>query len=237
MRLTREARASLAAAYIRARALAGAGRAAEALAALDEIDALPPQPALVAGVTGKWMRAPELASPGWVMYQVATELAAHGAPAATSHAAAERSVAWFTRRATAGPLPPEHRFVLAHALVLVGRAGEGRALLDTLVRAALTGVELRGALGAMNAAAGDSATARRTEAWLAAQPPRYPVGMPTLYRARIAAVLGDAGGALELLEALPHGAHPYDIGMLHSDPAFAALRADPRFARLVQPRK
>lgn len=237
VRLTREERAPLAAAYVRARALAGAGRDVEALAALDNIDAMLPEPALVAGITGGWMGAPELASPGWVMYQVATELAAHGAPAPSSRAAAERAVAWFTRRAKAGPLPPEQRFVLAHTLVLLGRAGEGRGLLDPLVRAAPMFVGLRGALGAISAAAGDSTTARRTAAWLAAQPPQYPVGMPTFYRASIAALLGDAGGALELLEALPHGAHPYDSGLLHADPAFAALRDDPRFARLVQPRK
>jgi len=54
VRLTRKARAPLAAAYIRARALAG--------------------------MTGGWMYAPELASPAWVLHQIATQPAAHGAP-------------------------------------------------------------------------------------------------------------------------------------------------------------
>ncbi len=237
VRLTREARAPLAAAYIRARALAGAGRAVEALASLDNIDALPPEPALVAGITGGWMRAPELATPGWVMFQVATELAAHGAPASASRAAADQAIAWFMRRASTGPLPPEQRFILAHALMLVGRARDGRALLDTLVRASPKVIGLRGALGALYAASGDAITARRTAAWLAAQPPQFPVGMPTFYRASIASLLGDAGAALDLLEALPNGAHPYDVGLLHADPAFSALRGDPWFVRLVQPRK
>jgi len=60
--------------------------------------------------------------------------------------------------------------------------------------------------------------------------------MPTYYRASIAAQSGDTAVALDLLEALPHGAHPYDIGLLHNDPAFAALRRTVRFRRLVQPR-
>ncbi len=235
-RLTREARAPLAAAYIRARALAGAGRDVDALAALESTAAMLPAPALVAGITGGWMRAPELASPGWVMYQIATELAAHGAPAYASHAAAERAVAWYAQRSATDSIPPEHRFVLAHALVLLGRADEGQAVLDTLVRTAPTSVALRGALGTISAAAGDRVTAKRTATWLASRPPQFPIGMPTFYRASIAARSGDATAALGLLETLPHGAHPYDLGLLHSDPAFAALRDNPRFKRLVKPR-
>jgi len=126
--------------------------------------------------------------------------------------------------------------VLAHALALLGRADEGHAVLDTLVRAAPTIVALRGALAAMSAAAGDRATAQNTMTWLASRPPQFPIGMPTFYRASIAALSGDAASALDLLEALPHGAHPYDIGLLHNDPAFAALRNNPRFLRLVEPR-
>lgn len=236
-RLTREARAPLAAAYIRARALAGAGRDVDALAALNSIEAMLPEPALVAGITGGWMRAPELASPGWVLYQIATELAAHGAPVSASRAAAERAVVWFRRRSGAGTMPREQQFVLAHVLTLLGRAAEGQALLEALVRAAPIIVGLRGALGAISAAAGDRATAQSTTTWLAAQPPRFPVGMPTFYQASIAALNGNASGALDLLEELPHGAHPYDFGLLHSDPAFASLRDNPRFLRLVKPRK
>lgn len=233
-RLARGGGAPLTAAYLGARALAGRHRPSEALAALEPVDALHPEPALVAGTTGR-MRPREVATPGWVLYQVATELVAHGA-AAEGRIAAERALAWLARRADAGPLSTEQRFVLAHTLVLLGRAAAGRALLDTLVRQDSASVELRGALGAAAAAAGDRATAAGIAASLTAQPPRFPLGMPTFYRARIAALLGDSARALDLLEGLPHNAHPYDLGLLHADPAFAALRRTPRFARLLSPR-
>ena len=232
--LARDGGAPLTAAYLRARALAGGNRGAEALAALETVDALSPEPALVAGTTGR-MRPREVATPGWVLYQIATELMAHGAEA-QGRIAAERALAWFERRADAGPLPPEQRFVFAHAFALLGRAAAGRALLDTLMRGDSASIELRGALGALAAAASDRSTAEVIATWLAGQPPRFPVGMPTFYRARIAALLGDSAHALDLLEGLPHNAHPYDLALLHSDPAFARLRGTPRFTRLVTAR-
>jgi hypothetical protein len=130
----------------------------------------------------------------------------------------------------------EQRYIRAHTFALLGRAAAGQALLDTLVRDNPGSLELRGARGALAAAAGDTVTAHETAAWLGAQPPRFPVGMPIYYRARIAALLGDSARALDLLEGLPHGAQPYDILLLHVDPAFTSLRAASRFARLKSPR-
>lgn len=227
--------APLAAAYFRARALAGAGRSAEVLLTLEKVETLAPEPGLAAGINGR-MRPHEVATPGWVLYQVATELAAHGAPN-EARAIAARARVWFERSAGAGTLSPEQTFFFAHTLALLGQPAAGRILLDSLLRVDTETVELRGAIGALAAADGDNAAARRADVWLAAQPPRFPIGMPTLYRARLAALSGDSGRALDLLEALPHGAHPNDIALLHSDPALAALRNTPRFSHLVRPRR
>ncbi|MGQ0642101.1 MAG: hypothetical protein ACT4P6_15235 [Gemmatimonadaceae bacterium] len=41
---------------------------------------------------------------------------------------------------------------------------------------------------------------------------------------------------LTLLETLPFRAHPVDVVFLHSDPAFASLRDDPRWIRMLKPK-
>jgi hypothetical protein len=54
-----------------------------------------------------------------------------------------------------------------------------------------------------------------------------------LYRAEIAAVMGDTARALDLIDALPQGAHPYDFLQFHLDPALERLRDTERFRRLL----
>ncbi|HEV2736826.1 MAG TPA: tetratricopeptide repeat protein, partial [Longimicrobiaceae bacterium] len=227
----------LAASYFAARALAGAGRPDEALRALDGADRLPPDPVLVAQqLSSHRMRARRLATPGWVMYQSATELLAHGHPSAARQAA-ERAVRWVRSRPPQEAGSPEHRWVLALALDLLGRHPEAAALAAGLVAGDSANVDYRGTLGVVAAHRADTAAARRIARWLAARPARHPAGLPGLYRARIAAVLGEHGRALALLEALPHGGHPMvEILLFHSDPALGALRGNPRFEAFIRPR-
>ena len=227
----------LASSYFAARALAGAGRPDEALHVLNGVGRLPPDPVLVAGQTSSSrMRAHWLATPGWVLYQTATELLVHGHPSAAREAA-ERAVRWLRSRPAAEAATPEHRWVLARSLELLGRHAEATTLATRLVADDSTNVDYRGTLGLIAARRGDGVTARRIDRWLAARPASHPVGLPALYRARIAATLGEHDRALALLEALPHGGHPMvEILLFHSDPAFAALHGNPRFEAFVRPR-
>jgi DNA-binding SARP family transcriptional activator/TolB-like protein len=233
-RMARGGHGRLAAAYVTARALAGGGDGAGALSALADVGTMQREPALVGGFTGH-MRPPEVATPGWVLYQIGTELQAHGG-SAFARTALERSASWFAHQTEAGPLPPEQRFFHAQALVALGALPQARVLLDQLVREDSADEQRRGALGVAAALAGDTATAHRVERELAADPVRSPPGAATLARAQIAAARGDRAAALDLLDALPKGAHPYNFGSLHSDPAFATLRTEPRFLRLLSPR-
>ena len=63
-----------------------------------------------------------------------------------------------------------------------------------------------------------------------------PAGMPGYYLAAIAAARGDISRALDLIEALPYGAHPNDFILFHVDPVLAPLRGEARFQRFLQPR-
>jgi len=231
----RAARASpLGIGYFRARAFAGLGRAREALAAAAAISTAANEPALVSGIVGP-LNAAHLASPGWVFYQTALELDAHGDSISARDAAA-RALAWFDARASREPSPPSQRFVHASVLELVGDLAKARTMLDALVAADTARVDYRGAAGVVAARQGDSAVVSETDAWLATRPVQFPPGLPVLYRAKIAAVRGDSARALELIGQLPHGAHPLDFPQFHIDPAFRGLRANAVFRRMLVPR-
>ncbi|MEO8564070.1 MAG: BTAD domain-containing putative transcriptional regulator [bacterium] len=234
-RMDRDGHGRLAALYVQARARAGAGSGREAVALLADAGALDPEPGLVAAFTSGRMRATRLATPAWALHRVGLELQSHG-DAPNAHAAIEQAREWLDHRAVAGRPAPEQRFLLAQCLWALGDFGRSRHLLEQLVREDPEDAQLAGALGVVAALQGDTVAARRMDRTLAAAPAHYPVGGPTLARAQIAAALGHPSVALDLLESLPHGAHPYDFELLHIDPAFASLRTEPRFQRLLRPR-
>lgn len=231
----RAARASpLGIGYFRARAFAGLGKAREALAAAAAISTAANEPALVSGIVGP-LNAAHLASPGWVFYQTALELDAHG-DSISARVAAERALAWFDTHAASEPSPPSERFVHASVLELLGDLAKARSMLDALVASDSARVDYRGAAGVVAARQGDTTAAGAIAAWLAARPVQFPPGLPVLYRAKIAAVSGDPARALELIGQLPHGAHPLDFPQFHIDPAFRSLRSNAVFMRMLVPR-
>jgi DNA-binding SARP family transcriptional activator/TolB-like protein len=108
-----------------------------------------------------------------------------------------------------------------------------------------TSLELRGSLGVAAARAGDTATARAMDAAILAAGERYAHGRDAMWRARIAATLGEADRAVLLVgEAVGAGyprffdpsGGPYDEPELHADPALLPLRAHPAFRTLLAPR-
>lgn len=231
---SRSAPPRLAAAYVLARSHAGLGRANAAIEALAGVEHLTPDPALVSGEIAGRSDPAIIGVPGWVLYQIATELLAHGRPEA-AHRTAERAVAWFAAR-SAGGTPPEHTLMHAQALELLGHHDEAVALLAPLLAQDSANIEVRGALGVLAARRGDTRAAADADRWLADAPYAYPLGAAILQRARIAAVLGHHEQALTLLESLPHRLHPMDFLFFHSDPALADIRAHERFRSFVQPR-
>lgn len=221
--------------YHLARGHAGAGRATEALRALEGVESLQPDPALVSGEIAAHMRPQLVGSAGWVLYQIATELLAHGNANAAGKVA-ERAVRWFENRPLEEARTVEHRITHALALELKGRYQQAEAVVAALVAEDTTCVRYRGMLGVLAAHRGHHTAAQQADQWLAAAPARRPPGEATLYRAQMAAVLGDVPRALDLIDALPHRVHPADFALLHSDPALNRLLGEPRFQSFIRPR-
>ena len=224
--------ASLGVALVRGRSMAGLGYADSALAVLDDLGDSPAVPSLVAGISGR-LNPVDLATPGWVMWQIALELGAHD-NAGAARVAAERALGWFVQHDTAAGARVAPRLIRARVLEFLGRLDEARQLLDALVILDSTSIDVRGTRGVVAMRQGDTATARATERWLQ-RAGGFPPGLPGLYRAQIAAVGGEEAIALALLDNLPHHVHPLDILHFHIDPAFHALRRTGALRRWVVP--
>jgi DNA-binding SARP family transcriptional activator/TolB-like protein len=197
------------------RALAALGRVTELDALLNVSLSLSPQhPA---------------GTPGDVMRGAAAELRAHGHDEAAARTLA-KAIAWYRDR------PEEerarHRNALARTFYHAGQWAEARELLEDQAAEQPVNIGVLGQMGVIAVRQGESAEAGRISAMLAA--PSQPRGTATLWRARIAAQLGQHGQAVSLLrEALSQGVIH---GMwLHTDPDFAVLRDDRAFRELVRP--
>jgi tetratricopeptide (TPR) repeat protein len=225
----------LSAGYVRARSLVGSGRADEALRNLRALENIAPDPAMVVSEIAGRLRPVALGTPGWVHYQVALELMAHGHHSA-GRIAAERAVEWFQSRPPEEAARHEHRLIHAQSLELLDRLDEAAVVFRALVSEDPSNVDFRGGLGVVATRLGHHDEALATDRWLAELPERNSLGLPTLYRARIAAVMGDPGQALSFLEELPYGSHPVDPLFFHTDPALQSLQDQPRFVSLVRNR-
>ena len=91
-----------------------------------------------------------------------------------------------------------------------------------------------GYVAAIAARRGDRATAERLAAILATIKPRYSYGWVTLQRARIASLLGDKAGAVDLLRAAMSEGFS-DWGTLHTDRDLANLHGYAPFEKLLAP--
>jgi hypothetical protein len=174
----------------------------------------------------------------------ALELRVHGHAAAADWALAE-GVAWLAAHPVdvAAPVGRQVARQLAAAELLfdAGRTDAARAMVDRLAArpsAALTVgqqsavLNLRGLLAVRE---GRPLEARALADSIARLAGRGRNGVETYRRSRILAALGDADGAITLLEqAMLEGF--VTRRELHVDPAFATLRTDARFRRIVAPR-
>jgi tetratricopeptide (TPR) repeat protein len=213
------------------RALAALGRAQEVKDLLDEALSQAPQP-------GWWTH-------GSLAGVAGLELDAHGYPEAAQEVF-QRSIDWYRTTTSMPNASRLHRYRLARGLYWAGHWQEARLLFAQLLAEAPGDLDYLGYWGVATAREGDRAEALRIGGQIAAFVRSYPLfGQPALWRARIAAVLGERDEAVGLVrEAVTQGLVPLDVAqgfgyamLLHCDTDFGELRNYPPFKAIVVARK
>jgi tetratricopeptide (TPR) repeat protein len=199
-------------------ALAALGQAEPVGDLLDKSVMLPPQ-------AGWW-------NYGSVAAITALEFRAHGYRDAAG-AVFRRSIAWYRKRADAPDASPFDRYGLARTLYWAGQWQAARDQVTRLLAESPEDMDYLGMAGVTAAREGDRGNALRIGERLAAVTRPYPLlGHPTLWRARITALIGDREQAVTLLrQAISEGLMPLDVAQglgypmwLHRDIDFEALR-------------
>ena len=227
------ASAPLSRAWMRGRALAALSRPTAALGVIDSALGLPVEMTNLGLAPYTDGRPQYTATPGWVANWIARELAVHGDTVAARQAAA-RAVAWYRSRPPDERSTPEERLVATWSLEMLGAYPEAIRIATQLVAEDSTNVDYRGELAGLAAETGDTALAASLDRWLAGQPVSRVSWTASLYRARVAALLGHGDDAVaRTRDALDEGAWPLWI---HFDPALASLRTRADFIALTAPR-
>ncbi|MGH7667913.1 MAG: hypothetical protein ACRENQ_00340, partial [Gemmatimonadaceae bacterium] len=209
--------------WLRGSALAALSRGAEVVALIDSALALPVETAGDLGLAPYTNGRPEYTvTPGWVANWLSRELACHGDTAA-SREAATQAIAWFRTRPPDERSTIEERLVAAWSLEMLRAYADAERVARGLVAEDSSNVDFRGELAGVAAERGDTALADSLDRWLAAQPPSRVGWSASIYRARVAAILGRYDDAVaRVRDAFDEGMWPR---WLHQEPALIPLRA------------
>jgi len=194
--------------------LARAGRVAEAERVIDTMTSLPVSPTSVVVAS---------------LRRTAASLAFAG-----DTAAARRTLAKALTVIDGDDRTSERRKRSERAQLLYesARFEEARALLAHVVSTDSNDVDARSYVGLTAARLGDTVTAEVADTWLANARPPY-VFTRTLYRARIAAILGQHERSLELLGSALNENGRFLVPGVREYAEFECLREDDRFDRLT----
>ncbi len=129
----------------------------------------------------------------------------------------------------------EHQYFLGRVLHWSGQWDEAFELFNRYADRYSENLHLNGYLGVLHARLGNEAEAARISGEIAALDRPYLWGSNTLWRARIAAVLGDERTAVDLLRQAFNEGLSYGIG-LHRDVDLESLRGYEPFDELMRPK-
>ncbi|HEX6964467.1 MAG TPA: FlgO family outer membrane protein [Gemmatimonadaceae bacterium] len=171
-------------------------------------------------------------NPSKVLRVALVELRGHGHEDAARRVA-ERAARWLATQPQ--PTTIDDKLVRLKLLYAMQHWDEAWALVNPLPAEVANDATWLGFRGAIAARRGDSTEAKRVARTLALHPYPYSYGEPALWRARIAAVLGNRDQAVALVrEAFAQGL-AVDL-YLHALSDFASLRGYPPFDELMRPR-
>ncbi len=175
------------------------------------------------------------ASEATLLREAAEELHAHGRRAEAVRYW-ERSLLWTSAHPPRADERHASQFLRVQTLYALGRYAEAARVADSMMASPTASVDQLGLRAVLAARLGDRALARELDRKLAAAPRPYSFGIPTVWRARIAAVFGARDSAVALLRTAFAEGREYDL-WLHRDVDFEALRGYPPFTTLTQPKR
>jgi tetratricopeptide (TPR) repeat protein len=201
------------------RALAALGRVEEVKDVLEAALALPP------GAT--WGHAEPAAEAAW-------EFRAHGSYEAAQQAF-DLAIDRLRMHTPDTSRVTEHHYALGSTLYGAERWREAHELFVELAERSPHDTRFQGYLGILQARLGNQDAALQISDELAAVDLPFGRGENTLWRSRIAALLGDRQQAVELLRSAINEGVYFGI-WLHRDPDFESLRDYPPFQELLRPK-
>ncbi len=173
-------------------------------------------------------------TPSAVIRTAASELVVHGHPEVAQEVL-RRAHEWHDSRSTEDAQSESGRFDLAQTLYMDAQLSEAERLFTGLEAESPPNVDYLGSLGAIAARQGNREAAELVAEQLRVFEEPYIRGRHTLWRARIASLLGDKDTAVTLLrEALSQG-RTYGPG-LHADLDFQPLWDFPSYQELMRPK-
>jgi serine/threonine protein kinase/tetratricopeptide (TPR) repeat protein len=200
------------------RALAALGRANELKKLFEESKTLPPQ-------RGN--------SPGIIMLRAGRELRAHGYKE-DSVRVLNQALQWFEGRPEQEKASVVNRYSQARIFYLLGKWNEAKALFEELHSEVPDDIEYLGYLGSVAVQMGDNEAALKISKQLEEDKRPYLFGDPKYWRARIAALLGDKEGAVNLLrQATKQG---FSYAALHPNEDFESLADYSPYVQLMKPK-
>ena len=199
-------------------ALAALGRKKDLQKLFEESKSLPPQSGYSSGI---------------IMLAAGRELKAHGFKEGSIRVL-NQALEWFESRPEQEKASAENRYNLARTFYILEKWAEAKELLERIHSEVPDNFNYLGNLGTVTARIGDGEEALKISKQLEEDKRPYLFGTPTYYRARIAALLGDKDGAVNLLrQATKEG---YDFPSIHPTEDFASLADYPPYVQLMKPK-